>query len=120
MAPTERNQSRDHAAPRGRLAVQHGRPTPRRDGKPLERSACRVSAELTEAGDLKVDISGRVEYTADGHVGSSLSTADIPPAHLKAIKDALEAALDEAHDDLKEELARECQLALAVHPKEQS
>lgn len=117
MPRSEHNQP----APGGRLTRQYGRPDLAVDAVALSRQPCHISVEYTEGGDLKVEVSGRVEYFSGAFVGASFSSADgeIPAAVLDELRAVVSDILDEAHGSLKNRLDGEVKLAMATHPKDE-
>lgn len=71
------------------------------------REACRVNAEYREDGTLTISVSSVGEFRAGGRVSASFDADEIPEKLKDAVKDAMAAVLDEAHDDLKTSLARD-------------
>lgn len=117
--PPRRNTSgsADQPAPAGRLTHQYGRPNPAQDAVAISRDSCRITVEYTEGGELKVEISGRVEYFKSAFVGASISSAadEIPTEVLDELRAALSEVLDEAHETLKNRLDGEVRLAAGAH-----
>lgn len=78
---------------------------------PLNLLACHVNASLTEGGELTLSVNGRAEYAEGSHVGGTIELDEVPQDLIDNLKKALEAVLEECHNDLKEELERESELA---------
>lgn len=109
-----RRDEHNQPAPSGQVTRRYGRPDAVENAEPLSRDACRITAELTEDGNLKVEISGRVAYAQDAFVGHSISSAadEIPKDVLDELRAALNDVLDEAHDYLKARLEDQVKFAV--------
>lgn len=74
---------------------------------------CRISAQLEEGGNVTISVTATGEYVSGSVVSASIETNEIPKNILALVQKALEAVLNEVHDDIKEEFQRE--RANAIH-----
>jgi hypothetical protein len=102
---------------RGRLGSRLAPPEALSD----EKMPCKVSAELGEDGEFHLSVSATGEYVIGGRVGASFdfksdeAESDIPHDLAQKVYDALNAVLEEAHEELKEEFQRERNNAIGIH-----
>ncbi len=73
---------------------------------------CSVTALLTEDGDLKISVQAASEFRAGSRIGHSFETHEVPGKLRDQVQKALQAVLDEAHDDLKVALNRDVSMTL--------
>lgn len=85
-----------------------------------EKLPCKVSAELSEDGEFHLSVSATGEYVSGGRVGASFDYSDdaektdIPHHLAERVNKALNAVLEEAHEELKEEFQRERNNAIGI------